>query len=292
MGIVVVTAACFVVIEAGLAYAPPLSFAAMRVLFGGIALLTLVAVLRQPLLPTSGSLSWLVVLALSAATFSYGSMFVSQSFTSAGIASVLGNTQPLIVVVLAAAFLGERMTRGKWLALLLGLGGVVLITSPALATPDTYGLGGALLALGSAGGLAVGSVLIKRTGPGLNLLTVSAWQLLLGGLPLLFGAALLEHDTPVRWTVAFAGLLLILALAGTAFVVAAWYWLIQEDDLGRLSMFFFLVPVFGLVFASLFSGERVGLIQWFGLVLVVGGLAALTLEALRPREMDGRSRRG
>ena len=284
----VVTAACFVVIETGLAYAPPFLFAALRVFFGGFALLVLLAVLRRPLLPTSGSRIWLVALALSAATFSYGSMFVSQGLTSAGIASVVGNTQPLIVVVLAATFLGERMTWGKWLALLLGLSGVTLIASPAFATPDAYGLGGVLLALGSAGGLAVGSVLIKRMGPGPDLLAVSAWQLLLGSLPLLFAAALWERGTPVRWTVEFAGLLLILALAGTAFVVAAWYWLIREGDLGRLSMFFFLVPVFGLVLASLFSGEQVVSIQWLGLVLVVGGLATLSPEALRPREVAGR----
>jgi drug/metabolite transporter (DMT)-like permease len=280
-----------VIIKAGLAYAPPLSFAALRLLLGGAALLALLLFLRQPLLPALGSWPWLVALALSAATFSYGAMFVSQGFTSAGIASVLGNTQPLIIVVLAAAFLGERMTRGKWLALLLGFGGATLIATPVLAVPDAYGLDGALLALGSAGGLAVGSVLIKRMGPGTNLLIISAWQLLLGSLPLLGAAALLERGTSVRWTAEFAGMLLILALAGTAFVVAAWYWLIQSGDLGRLSMFFFLVPAFGLVLAGLFSGERIGPIQWLGLALVVGGLAALAPEVLRSRGTPGTGRR-
>jgi O-acetylserine/cysteine efflux transporter len=216
-------------------------------------------------------------------------MFASQTLTSAGVAAVLGNTQPLMVVVLAALVLGERITRGKQLALLLGFSGVVLIASPALAVLGPETLAGSLLALASAAGLAVGSVVVKRLGGQLNLLTLTSWQLALGSLPLLVASLVFEGDAAVRWTLEFAGLLFLLALVGTAFVTAAWYWLIQGDDVGRLSMFFFLVPVFGLGLAVWLLGEGVSLLQGLGLALVIGGLAAVSSRGLGKGNVAGRS---
>ncbi|MBF6596360.1 MAG: EamA family transporter, partial [Thermaceae bacterium] len=71
--------------------------------------------------------------------------------------------------------------------------------------------------------------------------------------------------------------------AGTAFVTAGWYWLLQGSELGRLSQVFFLVPVLGLGLAAVFYGERVAWMQGLGLLFIVGGLAVQTLEAHTPQ---------
>mgnify|MGYP002778916836 CR=1 FL=1 len=136
------------------------------------------------------------------------------------------------------------MTRGKWLALLLGLGGVSLIASPSFTGAGE--MTGALLALVSALGLAVGSVVVKRAGNREQLLTLTTWQLILGGLPLLAASLVWEQGASLSWTREFTALLLFLAVVGTAISTAAWYKLIQSGDIGRLSMFFFLVPVYGM----------------------------------------------
>jgi len=279
LGLTAIYAVCFIVIKAGLPFMPPLRFAGLRALIGGLALLGLMAALRRPLLPPRRSWPGIVALGFTSTTIAFGAMFLSPGRTGAGIASVLGNTQPVIVPALAALFLGERMTRSKWIALVLGMIGVALIASPALAGPEASGVVGPALALAASGGLAVGSVIVKRIGSGIDLLPLTAWQLLVGSLPLLTVSIVVVRDAVVAWNATFVGLLLFLALIGTAFATAIWYWLIRHDDVGRLTMFFFLVPVFGLALAALAFGETIGLQEGAGVVVTLAGIGAVAWEA-------------
>ena len=278
IAVTLVSAACFVAIEAGLVYAPPLLYAGLRLLIAGAVLFGVLLLRKLPLLPSRRTWPWLLILALTASTFAYGSMFLAPGFAGVGVASVLGNSQPLVAIVLAALFLDEPVTRRKGTALLLGLTGVALI---AVSRPVAAGnsIMGPLLALASALGLTVGSVIVKRVGSGDDLLTLSAWQLSLGALPILATSLAVEPVTTIQWTPEFIGLLSFLALAGTAFVTVAWYALIRTDELGRLSLYFFLVPAFGLGLAVWLLGETLSPAQATGLLLVI---AAVTVAASSP----------
>ena len=289
LGLTAIYAVCFAAIKAGLPYAPPLRFAGLRALLGGAALLGLMAVLRRPLLPPRRSWPWIAAVALTATTISFGAMFLSPGRTGAGIASVLGNTQPVIVPVLAALFLGERMTRGKWAALVLGMAGVTLIALPALSGADAYGATGAALALAASGGLAVSNIIVKRMQPQIDVLALTGWQLVAGSLPLFATSVAFEGDVPVVWNATFVSLLLFLALIGTALATAVWYWLIRRDDLGRLTMFFFLVPVFGLGIAALVFGEGVSLLEGIGVSVTLTGIGAIALEGWRIQRTSSQS---
>lgn len=270
--ITLIYATCFVVIKAGLTFAPPLSFGGLRALIAGIALLVLVVIWRKPLIPARRSWPWLVVLALTATTLTFGGMFLSPGRTGAGIASVLGNTQALFTLLLAGFFLGEPLTRVKIAALGLGLIGIGLITGPVLLSSDFFGFIGSVTALASSLGAAIGNVVIKRMHPENSLLAVTGWQLILGSLPLLALSALTEQQSTINWTWAFAGELVFLALAGTSLTTALWYWLIQRAEVGRLSLFFFLVPVFGLGLAFVFFGESLSWLEVGGISVIISGL--------------------
>ena len=272
IGLTAVYATCYAAIKAGLAYAPPLTFAGWRLVIAGAALLGLVAIWRQPLIPARRLWPWTLLLALAATATAYGAMFATPGRTGAGIASVLGNLQPVFVVGLATLVLGERVSRADWASLALGVLGAVFIAWPALRDRGAEGLAGPVLALSASLGFAVGSVVIKRIEPGDSLLAVTGWQLLAGGLPLLAAAAVAERDAPVRWNIEYAGLLLFLALPGTSLATAVWYWLVQHGDVGRLSMFFFLVPVFGLGLSVALFGEAIGRAELSGVALVFAGL--------------------
>ena len=115
-----------------------------------------------------------------------------------------------------------------------------------------------------------------------NLLTMTAWQLILGSLPLLMVSALFEGGAKVIWDLEFIGILLFLALIGTAFTTAVWYWLVQRGDVSRLTLFSFLVPVFGLAMAALFYGEAVSLLEISGVVFIIGGIGVVIREEVRP----------
>lgn len=281
LAVTVLYALCFVAIKAGLDLAPPLRFAGLRVLIAGLALLGLVAIRHEPLIPPRRTVPGLLTLAFVASTIVYAAMFLSPGRTGAGIASVLGNAQPLFTVALAALVLGERLTAGKVAALAFGIAGAKLISYPALMGPGSDGVAGLALALTVSAGSAVGNIVVKRLGPLPSLLAITAWALLLGSLPLLAISLLAERGESVTWSLEFLGLLLFLALPGTALATAMWYWLVQRSEVGQLAMFLFLVPVLGLVLAAAIFGERIGRFEGAGIVFVVVGIGVTTWELIR-----------
>ena len=265
-------AACYPAIKAGLEFAPSLLFAGLRTLVGGLALLLVLVLRRKPLWPETRLARWILPLGLLATTLTFEAMFASPAYTGAGIASVLGNTQPLIIIVLAALFLGEKVGPSKALALLLGMGGVTLLALPSLRGQIGHNLIGAALALGSSVSAAVASVTIKKLRAGKDLMSLTAWQLIAGSVVLLGLSAVFEQQETIEWTGGFVGILLFLAFAGTALSTWLWFWLLQRTEASRLSLYLFLVPVFGLLIAIGGFGERLNALQAGGVALILLGV--------------------
>ena len=117
--IATIYAVCYSAIKAGLALAPPLGYAGLRAFLAGVALLTVQALRRRALLPPRRLWPAVFAIAPLGTAMGFGAMFMSPGRTGAGIASVLGNTTPLMIVGLAAVFLHEPLTGDKIIALAL-----------------------------------------------------------------------------------------------------------------------------------------------------------------------------
>ena len=276
-----IDAGCYVGIKVGLAYAPPFRFAGLRALVAGLAVLTFSASRGHRLAPPR--VLWRTTAAVSVAgtVIGYGAMFMSPLHTGAGLSSVLGNTQPLLVILLASFLLGERVTVVKAFALGLGLAGVSLIAYPSFAGQSRGGVLALAVPLAAAAGAAMESVLVKRAHPEPDaLFAFVGWQLSVGGALLLLFSAWVEPGE-VRWTPTFITLLTGLALVGTSFTTSLWYWLIQRDEVGRLSLPLFAVPVLGLALAAIAFGERVGIVAALGVASTLGGIAIVARDSLR-----------
>lgn len=276
LSLALVYALCYSVIKAGLEFAPPLRFAGYRTVVGGAALLGYLVVSGRRATPPRSTWPTVVALAVLGTVVLYGAMFLSPGVTGAGISSVLGNTGPLFAVLLAAPVLGERITGRKLASLVLGVGGAALIAYPALTDPSAPGLWAGLLPLTAAVAAAGSAVLLKWSNVDDALLPVVAWQLLIGGAVLLALSVALGPDRAVAWTWRFAGYLAFLSLGGTAFAVAAWYWLVQRGDVGRLSILLMvLVPVIGMTLAWTFFREPIHASSALGAALAIGGVAVV-----------------
>lgn len=277
--VAVIYAGCYSAIRIGDAYASPLRFASLRAALAGSALIVFLGVRRTPVLPPRHTWGAVLALALIGTVGGFGAMFLSQRFGGVGIASVLGNTGPVMVIVLAALFLGEQVTRAKALALGLGTGGVLLIALDGTAAGSASAVGIALPLVAAFGG-ASESVIVKRARVGDGVLSVAAWQFLAGAVPLWGLSTLFENGVAVQWTPTFLGALLFLAIPGTAFGTALWYWLVQREDVGRLTLVLFLVPVAGLTLAAVLFGERLSAGQAFGVALALAASAIAARPAL------------
>ena len=266
-------AACFVVITFGLAYAQPLRFAGGRALLARATLLALSEISGRGLIPPGRLRAWLPLLA-ALLTLQYAAIFLSPAATGAGISAVLANTGPILPVVLAVPILHARIMVLSAGAVLVGAAGVGFIAWPAAAAGGGGGALAIVLPLAVALGAAAETVVLKRMDVGEALLSVAAWQLLLGALPLLLASTVLEGA--IVWSGAFLGALLFLALPGTALALGLWYWLVQREPVTRLAGFMLLVPVAGLLLAWAALGEDISGVQAAGAALAVAGILLAT----------------
>ena len=266
-------AGCYAAIKAGLAYAPPMHFAAWRACLASALLLSMLATTRQPLLPARRAWAPTMVLAIVGPLIGFSAMFASPRHSGVGLASVVGNTGPLLIIVLAAMFLGEPINRAKLIALICGLVGVSLIALPAATTSRrSVDATAILLPLVAAASGAGESVIVKWARLGSDAIRVAAWQYFLGSLALFLLAALLEPGQSITWTRAFVLLLALLGGGTTAAATALWYWLVQREDVSRLSLVLFLVPVAGLALGVALFGERIAPLQGGGILVILAGV--------------------
>jgi drug/metabolite transporter (DMT)-like permease len=264
--ITVLWGACFVAIRWGLRDAPVFWYAALRALVAGVALLA-VARWRGQRSP-AGARSWLLVTALGLVnvTLAFGAMFAATQGTATGVAAVLSNAQPLLILLPAWALYAERPDAPTVILMLVGLGGLALVAGG--------GGSGALIALLATVGITAGTLLVRQLA-GVSIVAASAWHFVLGGLVLAVIALAVEGPPQIAWTPRFVGLLLFLALAGTAVASVLWFEETLRAPLAALSVWVLLVPAFGVLFGAVFLGERLGARQLAGVGLVVGAISAV-----------------
>jgi len=275
-------AICFPLITVGIEYSPHLTFATLRALLAGAALTVLAVALRRPTPQTSGVWISLVFVGLGATSLGFLGMFHAAELVSPGIATVIANTQPLMAAILAGFVLNERLTRYGIIALLLCFAGILMIASPQLLAVggETYVVGIAYIIL-AALGITVSNVLLKRIAGQVDVLMAMGIQMLIGSIPLVFGAIATEDPMLVVWSPAFVTALLVLSLPGTAFVYWLWFSILGKVQLSRANAYSFFVPVFGLTIGTLFFGETLDIQQMVGFALTVFGVALMTRRGIR-----------
>jgi len=270
-------AVCFPLITAGFAYAPHLTFAALRAFIAGIALVGIGLALGHPV--PRGARIWaiLVLVGLGATSLAFLGMFHAAEFVSPGIATVIANTQPLLAAILAGMFLNEHLDGNGKLGLALGFAGIILIAAPQLLTSQAanYAIGIAYILL-AAFGITVSNVLIKWIAGEVDAIMAMGFQMLIGGVPLALAAVLYEEPQNVIWSLRFILILAGLSLFGSALVYWLWVSILEKTPLNRANSFSFLVPVFGLAMGVMFYDETLGWVEFTGIGLTLLGIALVS----------------
>jgi drug/metabolite transporter (DMT)-like permease len=209
------------------------------------------------------------------------------AMVGAGLATVLGNTQVVFVAIGAWLFFGERLTARLIVALVVALGGVVLISG--IVGAGAYGenpVGGVVLGLFT-GVAYAGFLLVQRRGTAdprrpAGPLFDATWS---AGLASAVAGLVLGQITFLpSWPA--HGWLVILALS--AQVVG---YLLIGIALPRLpsaitSIVLLIQPVAAVGLAMLILGEAPSPTQLLGVAMVVGGVLLATARGPRTRHAD------
>lgn len=259
-----------------------LFFAGMRFTLAGLLVLAVVLARREaPLLPQKDV--WPGILALSGAQtiMQYIFFYLGLGNTTGVRGSVLSATSTFFAVFVAHfAFRDDRMNVRKGAGCLLGFAGVLVILSGSGLGGQGVKFTGEGFMLLSALGQGLGAGISRKITPGRDPMVITGWQLTFGGLVLL--ALGLLGGGAGRITVAAEGLLLLgylALLSATAFTV--WTMLLKYHPVGKVTVYMFLIPVFGSLLSAIILQENVFTIRNLcALILVCAGIMTVNRKGV------------
>ncbi|AWB86908.1 EamA family transporter [Mycetocola zhujimingii] len=241
----------------------PLFGAVLRAFPAGILLLLLTRTL-----PT-GLWWWksLVLGTLNIGAF-FALIYAAAQLLPSGIASTLMATSPAVMMLLAWPMLSERPRALALLGASIGIGGVFLMLGTGEASPDAAGILASVSAMVLS---SVGFILTKKWSAGVNILSLTAWQLIAGGLVILPLAVIVEGGPPQLDPPAILGFL-YLTLVATALAYVAWFSGLRHLSAGTVGLIGLLNPVTGVLLGASLGAEVFALPQLIGIVLVFAGI--------------------
>ena len=240
-------------------------FAGIRFVMAGLMVLAFTA-LKQPkdCIPKKNMAGRLVLLGILQTTIQYIFFYIGLANTTGAKSAIINSLTAFFPIVLAPLFFrDDRLTVKKGLGCLIGLAGIVIINL------DGSGLGGFKLtgegfAVFAAMAQSLASIYSKKLARYMNVMTITGYQLFIGGI-LLAAAGVLTGGT---LTAVWQGVLLLLymaALSAVAFTV--WTYLLSHNPVSSVSIYNLLIPVFGTVLSGIFLQENI--MTWTHLISIV-----------------------
>lgn len=267
--------ASFMFIKIGGEELQPFALVEMRLGLAAIVLLAVNAPRKGHLASLRANWRPISVMGLLNCALPYVLITWGETYISSGLAAIYNACAPLWVALLLVFMpaSSERLNQARFVGLLCGMAGVVLVVSGNLSNAKEsplylVGQGACLLAALS---YAASGIFGKRALAGVPSSVSATGQLVTGALMLLPLAA---FQVPDR-VPSFAALAAVstLAVAGTAMASMLFYWLLTRVGATRVLLVTYLLPGFALLWGVLFLREPVTLTAVAGLALVLAGVA-------------------
>jgi len=268
----------WVVMKSALEYAGAFQFAALRTVLGAVCLFAVIIYMRKSLrvreMPT------LILLGLLQTSGFTGLLIWALVEGGAGKTAVLTYTMPFWVMVLAWPLLGEKLRGLQWPAAVLSTMGMLFILDPMHLGTDTFSM---FLAVMSGVFWAMSVIVAKKLHqrePDLDLLTLTAWQMLFGSVPLA-AAAFMIPAAEIQWTPYFIGAVIFNSVFCNALAWLLWLYALQRLSAGVASMSSMLAPVIGVVAAWIQLNEVPSTTELIGMALIAASLVIISIISIR-----------
>lgn len=262
----------FILIKKASIILSPLEVGSLRIFYAFIAFIPIFFVQRKKI--PSGMWGWLLLAG------SIGSLFPSMLFSWAGskiqssLSGMLNAVTPLFTVLVGTIFFQQTYNWMKWMGLLIGLGGAVILAFmksggaldinvyvlPVIFATSLYAVNVNLLKIrfSQFEPLALSAATIVAIGP-------IATFILFGCTDFVYK---IQH---VDGTMEAAGYVAILGLFGTAFALVLFNKLIQISGPLTASSVTYIMPIVSVLW-GIADGEPVEVVQGFGLLGILIGV--------------------
>lgn len=277
----------------------PMFVATIRLIPAGALLVAWAWSKGRPMPKTRAAWGAIAAFALVDATMFQGCLAEGLQRTSAGLGSVIIDSQPLTVAVLASLLFGETLGAEGVAGLMLGVLGLVLLEAPPEvltsilngdgpdATMNVLNFDGNLWDSGewwmllAAQSMAVGTVMVRWVCKYVDPVMATGWHMVLGGVPLLAYSIASEPEMYANMHLS-GGDVASLAYAsvfGGALAYGAFFYFASKGSLTKLSSLTFLTPMFATALGYFALGETLDETQLAGALVTLVGIYFVNTRA-------------
>jgi drug/metabolite transporter (DMT)-like permease len=259
-----------------LADMPVWTFRALCVATGASGLFIIARLGSESIRVPGGQWPRLVVTAVCNVTLWNVLIGYGLTLLPAGRSAILAYSMPVWAVLLSVFILHEKLTRRRVFGLVLGMAGMALLLAGEFTAMRASPLG-AILVVGAAVAWALGTVLMRRYPVALGTTALTAWQLLIGGLPVIAGALVIDrgHLRPIGVPAAI-GLVYNMFFV-FVFCYWAWFRIATTAPPSVASLSTLMIPIVGVFSGIWLLGESPQWQEYAALVLVIAALATVLI---------------
>ncbi len=223
---------------------------------------------------------WLLLLGLCEPCFYLTCEAHALVYTTSSQAGLITALLPVFVTIAAHVFFHEKIGMRMLVGFIVALGGIVVLsirTGASQQAPNPL-LGNALQLIAMCWATGY-TMLVKRLGAQYSAVALSAFQMFMGTL--FFAPTLLLPSTSLPTAFPAIPTLAVIYLGGCVTVLAYSFYnhALRHLSATKASASINLIPVFALFFGWLLLDERLSQRQWYGIGLVVIGIALSSFSA-------------
>ena len=251
-------------------------FAGIRFLIAGVIILVFLFLTnRNQLFVKRRQIPVLILLGLLQTAVTYFFFYNGLAKVSGMQGSILSSSETFLTVFLAHYFYkNDRLDWKKMIGILAGLAGIMMTNwGQDFQFAFQWNGEGYMILSGLVGAFA--TILAKQLAIDIHPFTLTGWQLTIGSLFLLLFGLPQYSDNMITFTPFGWGLLIYAALI-SSISFALWTSILKYNKAGEISIYKFLIPVFGAVLSALFvPGEKLNLFIIVALAFVSIGILAV-----------------
>jgi len=261
----------FIATKIGLQYAPPFTFLTLRFLFGLACLVPILLIMRPSFPETRAELGHVIVAGLLMhAVHLGGSHYTQYLGMSAGITALILSAQPLITALIAVRWMGERLTRGQWAGVAIGLLGVVMIVWHKIDVREATL--GSLVAVTISLAAVTSGTLYQRAYCPLADLRSAAFIQFIATIATLGPLAWLVEGFAVEWAWPMLASIAFLVIGASILAVSALHTLMRRGQATRVTSLLYLTPIFAVALELALFGVMPSALSVAGIAITCCGV--------------------
>jgi len=253
-------------------------FAGLRFLLSSVMIFVFCILTKRSLKLKKAEIQKVAILGFIQTTIQYIFFYIGLSNTSGTKGSILTATSTFFSVILAHFFYSEdKLTIRKVIGVILGFLGVVIVNISGSSIQGGFlFIGEGFVIISSLMG-AIAGIYTKKIAKDINTFAIAGYQLFIGSL-LLVVTGFLGGGQGISITIENYSLLIYLSFI-SAGAFSLWTILLKYNGVGKVSIYKFTIPLFGVILSYIFLGERLlGSSVLLSIILVSISIIMINLE--------------